>query len=128
MLGALIFASAALAITKTCIRAPCYGTAQKDTLREREGRGAKDTIYGLSGNDGIRAGFFTHDTDILYGNQGNDFLSSAFDRDNRDVLYGGRGRDVCWIDQFDRTIGCEDVRQCTRGDPLQPNGSGCIPV
>ena len=41
MLGALIFASAALAITKTCIRVPCYGTAQKDTLRERDGRGAK---------------------------------------------------------------------------------------
>ena len=112
MLGALIFASAALAITKTCRSSPCFGTAQDDTLTER--RGVKDVIYGLGGDDTIRAGLkdrTPQDKDILRGGSGNDRLNSV-DLAPGDVLYGGTGRDVCLIDSGERHYGCEvvDVR------------------
>jgi hypothetical protein len=109
MLGALIFASATLAITKTCSSSPCFGTAQDDTLTER--RGVKDVIYGLSGDDTIRAGLkdrTPQDKDILRGGPGNDRINSV-DLAGGDVLYGGRGRDVCLIDSGEPHYGCEVV-------------------
>ena len=110
MLGALIFASVALAITKTCSSSPCVGTAQNDTLTER--RGVKDVIYGLGGDDRILARLkdrTPRDKDHLYGGPGNDRINSV-DLDGGDVLYGGRGRDVCLIDSGEPHYGCEVVR------------------
>ena len=110
ILGALIFASAALAITKTCSSSPCFGTAQDDTLTERPG--VKDVIYGLSGDDRIIAHLkernYPQDKDILRGGPGNDRINSV-DLAGGDVRYGGRGRDVCLIDSGEPHYGCEVV-------------------
>jgi len=96
------------AITKTCSSSPCFGTAQDDTLTERPG--VKDVIYGLSGDDTIRAGLTERndrqDKDILRGGPGNDRIN-AFDLSDGDVLYGGRGRDKCIVDSGDPYYGCE---------------------
>ena len=106
-LGALIFASVALAITKTCSSSPCFGTAQDDTLTER--RGLKDVIYGLSGDDTIYAGLRDRtqpDKDILRGGSGDDWIN-AIDLDGGDVLYGGRGYDRCRLDPRDSPVGLD---------------------
>jgi hypothetical protein len=106
----VMLAPVALAITTTCSSFPCYGTKHNDTLTER--RGVNDKIYGLRGDDTIRAGLMARgpDTDILHGNWGSDRLKSD-DLEGRDVLYGGRGHDVCIIDSGDRTHGCEMVKR-----------------
>jgi hypothetical protein len=103
-----VFAPVALAVDKQCTLRPCEGTSERDTLYERGGRGVPDIIYGLRGNDRIRANIFGADRDVLYGNRGNDRLN-AQDRDGRDVLYGGPGDDVCYVDEGDSYIGCEEV-------------------
>jgi hypothetical protein len=116
----VMLAPVALAITKKCSASPCYGTNKDDTLTER--RGVNDEIFGLRGDDIIRAGLVVGenlherhprlgpDTDILRGGRGSDRLKSD-DLEGRDMLYGGRGRDVCIIDTGDRARGCEKVKR-----------------
>jgi hypothetical protein len=110
LLVMLLAPAAALAITKMCSASPCYGTKHDDTLTER--RGVNDKIYGLRGDDTIRAGLLARnpDKDILHGNRGKDRLNSV-DLEGRDELYGGRGHDVCNIDSGDSTQGCEEVHR-----------------
>ena len=103
-----VFAPAALAVDQQCTFRPCEGTADGDTLYERGGRGVPDIIYGLRGNDRIFANLFGADRDVLYGGRGNDRLN-AQDRDGRDVLYGGAGEDICYVDEGDSYVGCEEV-------------------
>ena len=67
-----------------------------------------DTIYGLQGDDRIRANTFTNDRDILYGNRGNDRLN-ALDGDDFDTLRGGPGYDRCVGDAGDEYISCEVI-------------------
>lgn len=120
-LGVLFVSGVALAVTKKCSSSPCHGTKKDDTLTER--RGVNDEIFGLRGDDTIRAhlvvGENVHerhphlgpDTDILHGKGGSDRLKSG-DLDGRDVLYGGKGHDVCLIDGWgDRARGCEKVKR-----------------
>jgi RTX calcium-binding nonapeptide repeat (4 copies) len=114
-LGVLFVSGIALAITKKCSSSPCYGTRHNDTLTER--RAVNDKIYGLRGDDIIRAGLPARenfaegpDTDILRGGRGSDRLKSD-DLEGRDALYGGRGHDLCIIDSDDSTQGCEKVRK-----------------
>ena len=103
-----VFAPAALAVDKQCTFRPCEGTNERDTLYERGGRGVPDIIYGLRGNDRIFANLFGADRDVLYGGRGNDRLN-AQDGDGRDVLYGGPGDDICYVDENDSYVGCEEV-------------------
>jgi hypothetical protein len=119
-LGVLFVSGVALALTKTCSASPCDGTNKDDTLTER--RGVNDEIFGLRGDDIIRAGLVVGenlherhprlgpDTDILRGGRGSDRLKSD-DLEGRDELDGGRGRDVCIIDTGDRARGCEKVKR-----------------
>ena len=104
----VLVAPLALAVDKQCTRRPCEGTNNRDTLYERAGRGVPDIIYGLRGEDRIRAGIFGADRDVLYGGRGDDRLN-AQDGDGRDVLRGGRGEDVCYVDEGDRPVGCDVV-------------------
>ena len=103
-----MFAPMALAIDKQCTTRPCEGTAERDTLYERGGRDVPDIIYGLRGSDRIRADIFGADRDVIYGGRGNDRLN-AQDGDGRDVLYGGPGEDICYVDENDSYVGCEEV-------------------
>jgi hypothetical protein len=107
LLGGM-FAPVALAVDQQCTFRPCGGTDSADTLYERGGRSVPDTIYGLRGNDRIRANHFGRDHDVLYGNHGNDILN-AQDRDGRDELYGGPGEDTCYVDPGDFRRSCEEV-------------------
>ena len=68
-LGVLFVSGIALAITKKCSSSPCYGTRHNDTLTEQR---VDDRIYGLRGDDTLRAGLLREsppDTDILHGNK-----------------------------------------------------------
>jgi len=103
-----VFSPAALAVDQQCTFRPCVGTNDRDTLYERGGRGVPDIIYGLRGNDRIRANLFRADRDVLYGNRGNDRLN-AQDGDGRDRLYGGPGEDTCYVDEGDFYRSCEQV-------------------
>jgi hypothetical protein len=107
MLGTMLLASVALAVTRHCDRRPCIGTRHADTLIERRGNGVSDAIFGRGGRDALRAGRYTRDTDRLHGNRGRDRVS-VLDGDMRDKASGGPGRDVCVIDDS-REIGrgCE---------------------
>jgi hypothetical protein len=107
MLGAMLFASVALAVTRQCDVRPCIGTRHADTLTERRGNGVSDAIFGRGGRDVLRAGRYSRDTDRLHGNRGRDRVS-VLDGDMRDKASGGPGRDVCVIDDS-REIGrgCE---------------------
>jgi Ca2+-binding RTX toxin-like protein len=114
-LGVLFVSGVALALTKTCSASPCDGTNKDDTLTER--RAVNDEIYGLRGDDTIRAGLVPRekfaegpDTDILRGGRGSDRLKSD-DLEGRDELYGGRGRDLCIIDSGDLARGCDKVKR-----------------
>ena len=114
-LGVLFVSGVALALTKTCSASPCDGTNKDDTLTER--RAVNDEIYGLRGDDTIRAGLVPRekfaegpDTDILRGGRGLDRLKSD-DLEGRDELYGGRGRDLCIIDSGDLARGCDKVKR-----------------
>ena len=114
-LGVLFVSGVALALTKTCSASPCDGTNKDDTLTER--RAVNDEIYGLRGDDTIRAGLMPRekfaegpDTDILRGGRGSDRLKSD-DLEGRDELYGGRGRDLCIIDSGDLARGCDKVKR-----------------
>lgn len=109
MLFVMIAAGAAMAITKQCgDNLPCEGTNNDDTLYEREGT-KRDVIYGFGGQDVIDANTFNFDRDRLFGgDQGDKLLVN--DGDGRDVVRGGAGRDVCLIDQGDRAVNCEEVR------------------
>ena len=114
-LGVLFVSGVALALTKTCSASLCDGTNKDDTLTER--RAVNDEIYGLRGDDTIRAGLVPRekfaegpDTDILRGGRGSDRLKSD-DLEGRDELYGGRGRDLCIIDSGDLARGCDKVKR-----------------
>jgi Ca2+-binding RTX toxin-like protein len=114
-LGVLFVSGVALALTMTCSVSPCDGTNKDDTLTER--RAVNDEIYGLRGDDTIRAGLVPRekfaegpDTDILRGGRGSDRLKSD-DLEGRDELYGGRGRDLCIIDSGDLARGCDKVKR-----------------
>ena len=114
-LGVLFVSGVALALTKTCSASPCDGTNKDDTLTER--RAVNDEIYGLRGDDTIRAGLVPRekfaegpDTDILRGGRGSDRLKSD-DLEGRDELYGGRDRDLCIIDSGDLARGCDKVKR-----------------
>jgi Ca2+-binding RTX toxin-like protein len=94
----VVVAGVALAVTKTCTTVPCTGTSADDVLKERIGDGKRDVIYGLRGNDRLRAGRYTSDTDELHGGRGNDRLN-VLDGDFRDRAVGGRGNDdFCLVD------------------------------
>jgi hypothetical protein len=94
----LVGAGVAVAVTKTCSSVPCRGTSAADLLKERIGDGKRDVIYGLQGNDRLRAGRYTNDTDELHGGRGNDRLN-VLDGDSRDRAVGGRGNDdFCLVD------------------------------
>ncbi len=108
LLVAAMVAPAAMAVDAQCTLRPCEGTAERDTLYERGGRGVPDTIYGKRGNDRIFADRFGADRDVLYGGRGDDRLY-AQDGDGRDRLFGGPGFDVCYVDEGDSTNGCEEV-------------------
>ncbi len=108
LMAAALMASAALAVTKQCVERPCLGTAKDDRLTERPGDGKDDTIRGRGGEDVIRANRYDRDVDLLYGGAGRDRLN-AQDGDRRDELRGGPGFDVCYIDEGDKTQGCEEV-------------------
>jgi hypothetical protein len=103
-----VLAPVALAVDQQCTFNPCAGTDARDTLYERGGRSVPDTIYGLRGNDRIRANLFGADRDVLYGGRGNDRLN-AQDGDGRDRLYGGLGDDACYVDEGDFYRSCEEV-------------------
>jgi hypothetical protein len=103
-----VLAPVALAVDQQCTFRPCGGTDSADTLYERGGRSVPDTIYGLRGNDRIRANLFGADRDVLYGGRGNDRLN-AQDGDGRDRLYGGLGDDACYVDEGDFYRSCEEV-------------------
>jgi hypothetical protein len=109
MLGAMLFASVALAVTRQCDGRPCIGTRHADTLTERRGNGVSDAIFGRGGRDVLRAGRYSRDTDRLHGNRGRDRVS-VLDGDMRDKASGGPGHDTCVIDDS-REIGrgCEVI-------------------
>jgi Ca2+-binding RTX toxin-like protein len=104
----MLFAGVALARNFTCTERPCYGTNNADTIFERAGNTAGDTIYARQGPDTIRADTFTNDNDFLYGQRGNDTLN-ADDGDPNDLLNGGRGYDVCRGDLGDEFVECEEI-------------------
>ena len=106
LLGGLL-APVALAVDSQCTLRPCYGTDTRDKLYERGGESVPDTIYGLQGDDRIRANLFGRDRDVLYGNRDDDILN-AQDGDGRDELYGGAGYDGCLLDEGDLHRGCEE--------------------
>ena len=108
LMAAALMAPAALAVTKQCDERPCLGTANDDRLTERPGDGKDDTIRGRGGKDVIRANRYDRDVDLLYGGAGRDRLN-AQDGDGRDVLYGGPGDDICYVDEGDSYVGCEEV-------------------
>jgi hypothetical protein len=105
-------AGVALAVTKTCNSVPCKGTSAADLLRERDGDGKRDVIYGLRGRDRLNAGGSLRsgptETDILYGGRGNDRVW-AVDEDFRDKAYGGPGNhDQCFVDDVPEAMpSCE---------------------
>src|SRR5215210_781100 len=85
----MLFAGVALARNFTCTDDPCYGTTSADTIFERAGDGASDTIYARQGADNVDATTFTNDVDRLFGQRGNDRLD-ARDGDTLDTVNGGR--------------------------------------
>jgi hypothetical protein len=94
----LVAAGVAVAVTKTCNSVPCEGTSAADVLKERVGDSKRDVIYGLRGNDRLRANRYTNDTDELYGGRGNDRVH-VLDGDFRDRAVGGPGNDdFCLVD------------------------------
>jgi hypothetical protein len=107
-LFSLVAAGVAVAVTKTCTSVPCRGTSAADVLKERVGDGKRDVIYGLRGNDRLRAGRYTSDTDVLYGGRGNDRVN-VLDGDFRDRAVGGRGNDdFCLVDDHaELSASCE---------------------
>jgi hypothetical protein len=110
MLGAMLFASVALAVTRQCDGRPCIGTRHADTLTERRGNGVRDAIYGRGRGDILRAQEHKRDRDRLYGGRGRDRLN-ARDHDRRDYVRGGPGFDVCIADYSEEIgPGCERVR------------------
>ena len=109
MLLVVVAAGVAMAVTKQCNNnLPCEGTKNDDTLYERQGS-KRDVIYGFKGEDVIDANTFNFDRDRVFGgDQGDKLLVN--DGDGRDVAMGGAGRDVCLIDEGDRAVNCEEVR------------------
>jgi Ca2+-binding RTX toxin-like protein len=108
----MLFAGVALARNFTCTERPCYGTTDADTIFERAGDTAGDTIYARPGPDTVRADTFTNDNDFLYGQRGNDYLY-ADDGDYNDYIDGGRGVDHCYGDvsltDSDTFVRCEFI-------------------
>ena len=86
---------------------PCYGTKERDLIRERIGS-EFDRIYGLAAGDRIDAQEFFNDRDVLYGGDGGDVLLSR-DKDGADILRGGRGSDRCIADRADAVRSCREV-------------------
>jgi Ca2+-binding RTX toxin-like protein len=112
MLGVLVAAGVAVAVTKTCgDNLPCEGTDNDDVLYERIGAD-QDRIKGFEGRDVIDANTFNTDRDVLLGGDGRDRLLTN-DTDRFDVANGGRGRDVCYVSRGDATRSCEVVRRAT---------------
>ena len=93
-----------------CRHNPCFGTNQRDTLRERAGEGLNDAIYGKDSGDFLDASNYIRDHDELLGQRGNDTLD-AVDEDHADTLKGGRGFDTCYADALDVVYSCEDLHQ-----------------
>ena len=114
MLFALVAATAAFAVTKTCQNVPCNGTDNEDTLYERKGT-VRDAIYGFGEEDVIDANTFNFDRDRVFGGDRGDKLL-VNDGDSRDVVKGGQGRDVCLIDPGDRAVNCEVTRDDQGGE------------
>ena len=126
MLGALIFASAALAITR-------IGTAGPDTLigtngsDELLGRGSSDWIEGRAGQDIIRGGPGSDDplspaigdldgglgADIISGGPGDDSLYDGGDS-AVDILRGGDGNDFIMSFSFNGPA-ARDIVSCGAG-------------
>jgi hypothetical protein len=112
MLGVLVAAGVAVAVTKTCgNNLPCNGSDRDDVLYERIGS-KHDRIFGLDEEDVIDANTFNRDRDVLMGGNQDDRLLTN-DTDGRDVANGGRGRDTCFVSRGDRTRSCEVVRRGT---------------
>ena len=109
MLGVLVAAGVALAITKTCKGVPCEGTDNDDNLYERIGAN-QDRIKGLDGRDVIDANTFDPDRDVVLGGAGRDKLLTN-DTDRLDVANGGRARDICYVSRGDKVRSCEVVRR-----------------
>ena len=97
MLLVVAAAGVAMAVTKQCNNnLPCEGTKNDDTLYERQGS-KRDVIYGFEGEDVIDANTFNFDRDRVFGG------------DQGDKLLVNDG-DVCLIDEGDRAVNCEEVR------------------
>ena len=111
MLGVLVAAGVAVAVTKQCGRSlPCEGTYNNDVLYERIGTFKRDHIDGFEGRDVINANTYNEDSDVLHGgDQGDRLLTN--DTDGRDLAHGGRGRDVCYVSVGDGTRNCEQVHR-----------------
>ncbi len=103
---------------KQCRDIPCYGTGDRDLIRERIGS-ERDRIFGQGAGDRIDAQEFFNDRDVLTGGDGGDVLLSR-DQDGADTLRGGRGSDRCIADQGDATRSCREV------DPQSAEGQAIL--
>jgi Ca2+-binding RTX toxin-like protein len=114
MVGVLVAAGVAVAVTKTCgNNLPCEGTDNDDVLYERIGAN-QDRIRALDGRDFINANTFEPDRDLLFGGAGRDKLLTN-DTDRFDLANGGRGRDTCYVSRGDAIRSCEVVRRVRFG-------------
>jgi Ca2+-binding RTX toxin-like protein len=121
MLGALLFASVALAETLIGDEADnrLVGSNQADYIG---GKGGNDTLYGQKRNDELRG---NDGDDTLYGGAGNDFLLGGPGDDviyaggANDRVHGGTGNDEVYAGAGDDVIylkdGEVDVGDCGPG-------------
>lgn len=83
-----------------------------------EGGGGSDYIYGRAWHDqqtlyavgpgaGSDAGVSSSDRDQIYGGSGSDILAAA--NQQADYLNGGPDYDICWYDQRDTVVSCEEL-------------------
>jgi hypothetical protein len=118
-------AGIAVAANFQCADAPCNGTNNPDTIKERQGSN-HDEIAGRFGGDTIRANLFGSDNDIIDGNQNNDLLRTD-DGDSRDAIDCGSGaNDVVIVDSGDAVnfSNCEDVRGGEGQEFISADGGG----